>query len=84
MAADQTLSPRATAQAGGGTNSPVVLWLDDPRARDRDLTGGKAAALADAASAGCPVVEGFVLEVDATAAIDDQGWRTVVDSASEA
>lgn len=49
----------------------LVVPLDDDRARDRELTGGKAAALARAAAAGHRVVEGVVLTTHGTAAIDD-------------
>ncbi|MEU2255233.1 PEP/pyruvate-binding domain-containing protein [Nocardia xishanensis] len=43
------------------TNRPGVVALRDPRARDAELTGAKAAALAMAAANGLPVLEGFVL-----------------------
>ncbi|MEV0032141.1 PEP/pyruvate-binding domain-containing protein [Nocardia sp. NPDC050793] len=43
------------------TNRPGVVALRDPRARDAELTGAKAAALARAAAHGLPVLEGFVL-----------------------
>ncbi|WP_431970090.1 PEP/pyruvate-binding domain-containing protein [Nocardia sp. bgisy134] len=43
------------------TNQPGVVALRDPRARDAELTGAKAAALARAAAHGLPVLEGFVL-----------------------
>ncbi|NEW46211.1 PEP/pyruvate-binding domain-containing protein, partial [Nocardia cyriacigeorgica] len=40
---------------------PGIVALADPRARDADLTGAKAAALAKAAAMGLPVLDGFVL-----------------------
>ncbi|MBF6414237.1 PEP/pyruvate-binding domain-containing protein [Nocardia cyriacigeorgica] len=40
---------------------PGIVTLADPRARDADLTGAKAAALAEAAAMGLPVLDGFVL-----------------------
>ncbi|HEX6230637.1 MAG TPA: PEP/pyruvate-binding domain-containing protein, partial [Actinomycetota bacterium] len=40
---------------------PSVVGLDELRATDPDLVGSKAAALARAASAGLPVLPGFVL-----------------------
>ncbi|WP_156094768.1 PEP/pyruvate-binding domain-containing protein [Nocardia lijiangensis] len=43
------------------TNRPGIVALRDPRARDAELTGAKAAALARAAAHGLPVLEGFVL-----------------------
>ncbi|MCP2314817.1 pyruvate, water dikinase [Nocardia amikacinitolerans] len=43
------------------TNRPGIVALRDPRARDAELTGAKAAALATAAAHGLPVLEGFVL-----------------------
>ncbi|MGV9821830.1 PEP/pyruvate-binding domain-containing protein [Nocardia xishanensis] len=43
------------------TNRPGVVALRDPRARDAELTGAKAAALARAAANGLPALEGFVL-----------------------
>ncbi|MGQ0804544.1 MAG: PEP/pyruvate-binding domain-containing protein [Actinomycetota bacterium] len=55
---------RATAQSG----PPPVLPLTDPRATDPALTGGKAAALARAGAADLPVLAGFVLTTEATAA----------------
>jgi phosphoenolpyruvate synthase/pyruvate phosphate dikinase len=44
---------------------PEVLWLDDPRAADPDLTGGKAANLSRLAGA-AEVPPGFVLTVPGT------------------
>lgn len=41
--------------------SPLLVGLDDPRATDPDLTGGKAAALARARQAGLTTVPGLVL-----------------------
>ncbi|CCF63993.1 PEP/pyruvate-binding domain-containing protein [Nocardia cyriacigeorgica] len=40
---------------------PGIVTLADPRARDAGLTGAKAAALAEAAAMGLPVLDGFVL-----------------------
>jgi pyruvate,water dikinase len=53
------------------TVGPVVLGLDDARARDRQLTGTKAANLAVARQAGLPVYDGFVLTTLGTSDLDD-------------
>lgn len=42
-------------------NTDSIVELDDPRARDPELTGAKAAALSRAGVAGLPIVPGFVL-----------------------
>ena len=47
-------------------SGPVVVTLDDVRARDADLSGSKAAALATAAASGLPVLPGFVLTTAST------------------
>lgn len=47
-------------------SGPAVLTLDDPRARDAELSGSKAAALATAAASGLPVLPGFVLTTAST------------------
>ena len=56
---------------------PPVLSLSDSTATDPALTGGKAAALARAARAGLPTLDGVVLttafsdDIDAGATIED-------------
>jgi pyruvate,water dikinase len=52
------------------TERPLVVALDDPAARDAGLTGGKAAALARATSAGLDVLPGVVLTTAFSDAID--------------
>ncbi len=52
---------RAPLGAGPPASSPLVLGLDDPRARDPGLAGAKAANLARAVGSGFPVLPGFVL-----------------------
>ena len=47
-----------------------VLALEDPAAGQVDVVGGKAAALAEAARAGLPVLPGFVLTTGFTAQVD--------------
>jgi phosphohistidine swiveling domain-containing protein len=47
------------------TTTRHVTRLDDPRARDRSIAGGKAGALADLAATGLPIVPGFVIHPDA-------------------
>lgn len=61
--------------AHGGVSPPVperpwLLWLDDPRAADFQLVGGKAAALARARAHGLPTLDGAVLTTAACEAID--------------
>ncbi len=47
-------------------DQPVhVSFLDEPAARDRARSGGKAGALADLAAEGLPIVHGFVIHGDA-------------------
>ena len=55
--------------AEAAAEHPAVVLLSDPRAADRTTVGPKAAALAEAARAGLPVVDGFVIAPDAAMAI---------------
>lgn len=66
-AAKQAGPPRSAV----ATSSPFVVDLDDPAARDRAHTGGKAAALARAAANGLHVLPGVVLTVDFARSVDD-------------
>jgi pyruvate,water dikinase len=54
-----------TAEDGAMTpavdSRPGLVWLRDSAAADAELVGAKAAALARAAAAGLPVLDGFVL-----------------------
>lgn len=52
---------------------PLLLSLDDPAARDPDLTGGKAAALARARAGGLATLPGVVLTTAFSVAIDAGG-----------
>ncbi|HEX7130995.1 MAG TPA: PEP/pyruvate-binding domain-containing protein [Iamia sp.] len=73
--------PRRDPEGHDGTGveapEPLLLGLDDPRAVDPALTGGKAAALARARQAGLDTVAGLVLTTavsrrhDAGAAVTD-------------
>ena len=54
-----------------GTAPVAILGLDDPSSRTVPVAGAKAAALARARAAGLPVLDGFVVPVAATAALDD-------------
>lgn len=56
----------------------AVVALDDERAQDRELTGGKAAALARAGRAGHRILPGIVLTTQGTAAIDEGRGEEVV------
>lgn len=70
---------------------PALVELDDPRATDPHLTGGKASALARARAAGLPTLDGFVLTTAFTAGVDagrdvlaaapglDAHWRRATD-----
>jgi hypothetical protein len=49
------------------TAPPATCRLDDARARDPQLAGAKAAALASALAAGFPVLPGFVITTSGTA-----------------
>lgn len=66
------------------TATDIVIALDDERATDRDLTGGKAAALARAGRAGHRIVDGVVLTTRATASIDDGRGDEVLDELERA
>lgn len=72
-----TTEPAAGPSATTSVDRPDVVDLDDPAARDVDLAGGKAAALARARAAGLRTLPGVVLTtafcdaVDRGAAIDD-------------
>jgi pyruvate,water dikinase len=89
--ADQHAPPAAASPVHG----EAIVELDDPRAHDPALTGGKAAALARARSAGLPTVGGFVLTTAATAAVDrgltledavpglEQRWRHLTGDGAE-
>jgi pyruvate,water dikinase len=52
------------------TDTPDVVALDDPRARDTTLTGAKSAALATAAAGGFATLPGVVLTTRFAAQID--------------
>jgi pyruvate,water dikinase len=62
--------------AARGEGTPLVVELDDARARDPALAGGKAAALAQAAAAGVRTLPGQVLTTAFCAEID-AGARVV-------
>jgi pyruvate,water dikinase len=62
--------------AARGAGTPLVVELDDARARDPALAGGKAAALAQAAAAGMRTLPGQVLTTAFCAEID-AGARVV-------
>jgi pyruvate,water dikinase len=62
--------------AARGEGAPLVVELDDARARDPALAGGKAAALAQAAAAGVRTLPGQVLTTAFCAEID-AGARVV-------
>ena len=49
--------------------TPVVVALDDARARDPLIVGAKAAALGRARLAGLPVLPGFTIAIDAASAV---------------
>lgn len=66
------LSGEAASTEATATET-AVLDLDDPRATDREVVGGKGAALAIAANAGCPVIPGWVVTVHGTRLIDGEG-----------
>ena len=61
------LSPDADADV---TSRPLLIDLDDPAAGDPSLTGGKAAALAQAGRQGLPRLPGVVLTTAFSAAVD--------------
>jgi rifampicin phosphotransferase len=59
----------STITSDEGTVPVGVLGLDDPASRAVSVAGAKAAALARARAAGLPVLDGFVVPVEAAAAI---------------
>jgi phosphohistidine swiveling domain-containing protein len=61
---------------GAGPGRPIVVGLDDASARQIDLVGGKAAALARAIAAGLDVLPGFVI----TTAFDGMTHDTLRDA----
>lgn len=76
----------------GLSGSPVILWLDDPRAEDASQAGAKAANLARSRRAGLPVLPGFALTTSAVrrgavdaAAVDPlrQAWERLTDDGSK-
>jgi len=60
--------------------SAALIALDDPAARDPAVVGVKAARLAAAADAGLPVLPGFVLPLEASAAAIAEGARVLARS----
>jgi pyruvate,water dikinase len=62
---------RGTATPPTATDRPLVVALDDEKAQDTTLTGGKSAALAVAASKGLSVLPGVVLTTTFCDAVDD-------------
>src|SRR5215204_2759111 len=64
------------------TPSAAPRALDDPAVSDPALAGAKAAALARAATAGLPVLPGFVLTT-AWAAAPSPNWRSVWEDLSD-
>lgn len=57
---------------------PLVVSLADPLAVDVDLTGAKAANLARAATAGLPVLPGFVITTTAARLVADAGSLALI------
>jgi phosphohistidine swiveling domain-containing protein len=57
--------------------SAVPIALDDPAARDPAVVGVKAAGLASAADAGLPVLPGWILPLEASAAAIAEGARAL-------
>jgi len=49
----------------------VIIWLDQAKAQDRSVAGGKASTLARLAARGFPVPIGFVIPVDANPTPED-------------
>lgn len=65
------IPPRAESGSKlSGPEGPYLVTLDDRRAFDPALVGGKAAALARASAEGLPALPGMVLTTAACAAID--------------
>lgn len=60
----------ATLGGDGRRSPPLVVPLDDPQATDVSLTGGKAAALARATTAGLHPLPGVVLTTALSTAVD--------------
>ncbi len=56
---------------------PRVLWLDDRRAQDRRLAGGKAATLARLTALGFRVPRGFVVPTGARVE-EDEAWTEII------
>ncbi len=46
-------------------NPPLIIWIEELRAKDTALAGGKGANLGELVSAGVPVPPGFVVTSEA-------------------
>ncbi len=75
--ADHDLPDRRDHARGLIAMSAAPLALDDPAARDPAVVGVKAAGLAAAAGAGLPVLPGWVLPLEASAAAIAAGARAL-------
>jgi len=68
---DEVALEEPSADRSPGVGAPLLVSLDDEAALDAALTGGKAAALARARSAGIATVAGLVLTTEGSRRYDD-------------
>jgi len=66
-------------------NPPLIIWIEELRAKDTALAGGKGANLGELVSAGVPVPPGFVVTSEAYKRfIENSGLRAKIEKLLEA